>query len=94
MKLRSWLAYLLVFSLLVFPAVGHAYSYEVFADETSEEVVRIVESRNDRYQIKKKPVPSVSFPKAFSVWNEIPSFQEEKPYIVSKKFLILSVLLL
>lgn len=92
MKSHRLLVYVLALSLLVFPAVGHAYSYEIFADETQEEVVRIVETKNERLLAQSAPNNLISFPKAFSVWKWNPIIQVEKPYVVSKKFLVLRVL--
>lgn len=92
MKLQHLIVFLLATSLLAFPSVGHAYNYEVYADETLEEVERIVEVRDERFLAKTTTNNSISFPKAFSVWKRDHSFQEEKPYIVSRKFLVLRVL--
>ncbi len=92
MKSRYLLVFVLAIALLAFPAVGHAYNYEVFADETLEEVERIVETKDERYLVKTKSDNLISFPKVFSVWKRDHSFQEEKPYVVSRKFLVLRVL--
>lgn len=92
MKPQHLIVFVLAFSLLVFPTVGHAYSYEVFADETLEEVDRIFESKEEKYLIRTKSDNLISFPKAFSVWKRDQPFQEEKPYIVSRKFLVFRVL--
>ena len=92
MKPHRLLVYVLALSLLVFPAVGHAYSYEVFADETQEEVERIVEAKDERWLARSAPNNFISFPKVFSVWKWDQTIQEEKPYVVSKKFLVLRVL--
>lgn len=92
MKSRSLIVYLLAVALLVFPAVGHAYSFEVAADETLEEVERIVEARTVR-TLTAFDDPSInSLPKDFSIWNEYFTTQEEKPFVVFKKFLVLRVL--
>lgn len=92
MKPYSLIIYLLAISLLVFPSVGHVYGYEVFADETLEEVERIVETKGQRFLGLSEPQNLVSFPKVFSVWKGSKLIQEEKPYIVAKKFLVLRVL--